>query len=124
MSTKDTNRFQQPSSYTAVTAVTAVRSTKTTAVTAVLRERYQKQTGRRFKPIGDKAIDLLIEEYSDLTKTGSKDMSGYYARIIRIIGDMRFRELASRARTDGREGTKPGYFSWLLKHEVGPIKAS
>lgn len=106
------------------TAETAGVKALTTAVqlSAVMRERYKKHTGRDVKAMSGKAKDSLISEYADLTRAPGKDMSGYYSRILDIIGEIRFRELASQARSDGREGTKPGYFSWLLKHEVGPIK--
>lgn len=64
--------------------------------------------------LNNKVIDKIISDYSDLTG-GGKDMSGWYASMLRKLGASRFTQLAGVARADGKDPAR--YFSWLLKQE-------
>lgn len=78
---------------------------------AVKREINTAETAVR--PVDNKQIDYLIEEFGDLTGSG-KSMNGFYAETIRRLGVNRWVALAKTAQQEGKN--PPRYFSWLLKN--------
>lgn len=69
----------------------------------------------KLKPIAidDRYIDLLISENNDIL---CLDFKAWYCKCIKLIGADKFVQLASQARSEGKD--KPKYFSWLLKREI------
>lgn len=75
-------------------------------------EDQRNKTAVSCTAVDNKKIDQLIEEYSDLTRTG-RNMDGYYASTIRRIGVQKFVILARTARQEGKVPAK--YFNYLIK---------
>jgi len=73
----------------------------------------EHQKPKQLSAVDNKKIDQLIEEYSDLTRTG-RNMDGYYASTIRKFGVQRWIILARTARQEGKVPAR--YFNYLLKN--------
>lgn len=77
-------------------------------------EDQRNKTAASCTAVDNKKIDQLIEEYSDLTRTG-RNMDAYYANAIRRVGVQQFVILARTARQEGKNPAK--YLNYLLKNK-------
>jgi hypothetical protein len=76
-------------------------------------ENQETKTAVSCTAVDNKKIDQLIDEYSDLTRTG-RNMDGYYASTIRRLGVQKWIILARTARQEGKVPAR--YFNYLLKN--------